>query len=217
MGSTDDKRRGEHVRDVEAGGSNPLTPTRSEALSGFGAVEGMEGFGLTGGGGCCWVAGMATFSGSTFNLSMTRDMIDVTSDRPSSDPNWRYTDRNGHEHRYDHGYPTLDLVVDAEHWCDGNEGYARHDPHMHVDEAHYECLICREVVKPGKLPPSYPQAIPGMINCEVGGYRSDGAFVCARILKDEYEMLRTGPSANIVAAFLDQLPAERIISITYRQ
>jgi hypothetical protein len=32
-----------HVRDVEAGGSNPLTPTRSEAVSGFGAVEGMEG------------------------------------------------------------------------------------------------------------------------------------------------------------------------------
>jgi hypothetical protein len=158
---------------------------------------------------------MATFSGSTFNLSITRGSIDVTSDRPQSDPNWRYTDRNGHEHRYDRGYPTLDLVVDAEHWCDGNEGYARHDPHMHVDEAHYECKVCRESIKPKMFPPGYPMMMPGMIQGEVEGYRSDGALVRARLTKDDYEMLRIGPSADVVAAFLDNLDDAQIISVTF--
>lgn len=89
------------------------------------------------------------------------DYIDVTSDRPTVDPNWRHTDSNGHEHYYDNGYPTLDYIIDERHWCDGREGLYNHDPHWAVDEDHFECLTCREMVKPGTLPAFTPQSIPG--------------------------------------------------------
>lgn len=78
---------------------------------------------------------MAIFYRRTWSVEADPNWIDTTAGIPTADPRWRGTDSNGHEHHYDHGYPTLDYVIDAEHWCMGDEGIAPHDPHMAVDES----------------------------------------------------------------------------------
>lgn len=104
---------------------------------------------------------MARFApGPEFTLDIQQDSIDTTCGIDTLDPKWRGTDSNGHEHYYERfEYPTLDYIVDAEHWCNGDEG-APHDPHMATDESHYECKVCREVVKPGIIPPTRPSLSP---------------------------------------------------------
>ena len=88
-------------------------------------------------------------------VKYTADTMPVSSWHPTSDPTWRATDTRGHEHYYDSGYPTLNFVVDRQHWCEGNEGWMSHDPHWAVDESHYECLQCRETTRPGLRPPGW--------------------------------------------------------------
>jgi hypothetical protein len=90
---------------------------------------------------------------ASVDVSVNTDTI--ASDMPTIDPNWRKTDSNGHDHYYVRGYPTLDHIVDRQHWCEGNEGLGPHDPHWSVDESHYECLECRERIEPGLRPPGW--------------------------------------------------------------
>jgi hypothetical protein len=77
---------------------------------------------------------------------------------PAPDRSWRFTDRAGHAHRYDDGYPTMTEVVDRSEWCDGDTAYP-HDPHDLVVESHWECSKCRERIKPGLVPAGRPQHV----------------------------------------------------------
>lgn len=104
-----------------------------------------------------------TVNGYPARFDVSSKPVEVTSDRDSVDPNWRYTDDQGHAHYYDGGYPTLDHIIDASHWCDGTEGLYNHDPHLAVDADHYECLICRQTVAPGVIPAGTPQFIAGPV------------------------------------------------------
>lgn len=155
-----------------------------------------------------------TFSGRTWTLEVRQEWIDVTSERSSPNEHWTFTDANGHEHRYDHGYPTLEFVIDESHWCDGSEGLYNHDPHEAVDVAHYECLICRELIVPKMDPPYTPKRIPGMRSATLTGLRSDGATVEAWLMDDDLERIRSS-SEEEVTALIDSLPDERIYSVTF--
>lgn len=144
-----------------------------------------------------------------WELEVRQDWIDTTMGIPTLDPNWRGVDSNGHEHFYDkasHEYPTLDYIVDAEHWCEGNEGIAPHDPHMAVDEAHYECKVCREVVEPGVIPGGTPTGMPGAVSATLSGLRDDGAEVRVRITEAEFDEIQ---AADGTADPDDPQPTER--------
>lgn len=89
-------------------------------------------------------------------LSAVSTPIEVTSLSPEPDPNWHYTDREGHEHRYDNGYPTLVSVADETYWCgDCNDEHA---------DSHLECPLCHETIRPGTRGPSaFRQFIQGPV------------------------------------------------------
>jgi hypothetical protein len=94
------------------------------------------------------------YSGDFGTLRVETDMIDVTSNLPRPDKAWTYTDRAGHDHRWDHGYPTLVVVDEETYWCEdcGDE---------HTD-SHYECPRCGEEIRPGLVGPSlHREYIPG--------------------------------------------------------
>jgi hypothetical protein len=156
-----------------------------------------------------------TISGQSWNLEMNQEWIDTTCGIDTLDPKWRGVDSNGHEHHYEHGYPTLDLVIEASHWCDGDEGIYNHDPHEQIDASHYECLICREVVEPGIIPAFTPQQMPGMRSYRITGFRSDGAQVEAWLTEDDVAVIRAGHSEAAVTAFIDALPEDRIYTVTF--
>ncbi len=120
-----------------------------------------------------------------WSVETNTEWIDATSGYESPDESWRFTDANGHDHHYESGYPTLDFVVDEQHWCDGSEGLFNHDGHMAIDKAHYECKECGVVVEPRMDPPFTPKKIRGMITVTVEGMRSDGATVAFRATEAE--------------------------------
>src|SRR5260221_6154198 len=87
---------------------------------------------------------------------------------------WAFTDAQGHHHLYQGRqvqgelddrakhkkhrevtgwthYATLVLVIDSRRFCDGHEGVYNHDPHW-VEETHYECRQCGQVIEPGHGP-----------------------------------------------------------------
>ncbi len=152
-----------------------------------------------------------------WEFSVEQDYIDVTCGIETLNPNWTFTDENGHDHYYDSGgYPTLDYIVDAQHWCDGYEGAFNHDPHMAVDESHYECLICGVHVKPGTYPPYYPQSIPGERTLTMTGWFQGWQVTVvprcdeAETLLDRLRMTTDGPIRDrIIDQFVEQNP-ERI-------
>lgn len=159
---------------------------------------------------------MATIQNGTYSVSIEQEWIDVTSPYPTPNERWTFTDSNGHDHRYDHGYPTLTHVVDASHWCYGNEGIAPHDPHEAVDESHYECATCGEVVEP-KMDPGYtPKRTPGIRRTTLNAYRSDGSEVVVVLLPDEVDVLRGNPDPPVVSAMVDAMPFDRFTSVTHR-
>jgi hypothetical protein len=89
------------------------------------------------------------------DLRAETERIDVTSALPRPDKKWTYTDRHGHEHRWDDGYPTLVVVTEEPYWCPDC-----HDEHT---DSHYECPLCGEEIAPGLVPaPLYREYIPGM-------------------------------------------------------
>jgi hypothetical protein len=156
-----------------------------------------------------------TVSGRNWTLTVNQEWIDVTSERESPDERWTFTDAQGHDHRYERGYPTLDLVVDESHWCDGHEGIYNHDPHEQIDQSHYECLVCREVIEPAMHPPYHQKHIPGMRSATLTGLRSDGAQVEVWLQDDDLERVRQADSDDAVTALIDSLPEDRIYSVTF--
>lgn len=154
--------------------------------------------------------------GSHWSLSVDQRGEWVTMGIETADDKWRFTDAHGHEHYYDHGYPTLDYIIDAEHSCDGSEGWAHHDPHMVVDESHFECLTCREVIEPATHGPDHRVFIPGLIDVVLTGVRSDGMSVELWLTQDEYEAFAGDPEHADEHAnrLLNETPFEQFKSIT---
>lgn len=104
-------------------------------------------------------------------LIVEREMIEVTSGWPKPDKSWTYTDQQGHEHRYDDGWPTLVTVVERTYWCD-----ECNDEHQ---DTHLACAICGEEIAPGMKPPSLAREfIPGQIRATLNG---------EQISKEQYE------------------------------
>jgi hypothetical protein len=101
-------------------------------------------------------------SGSFGELRIETDQIEVTSNPPKPDKNWRYTDQQGHEHYWQDGYPTLVTIVDKTYWC----GECR-DEH---EEMHLECPICHEHITPGMVGPSgFREFVPGRTSYWLNG------------------------------------------------
>lgn len=158
-----------------------------------------------------------------WTLEVEHDLIDVSTDYPTPDERWRYTDDAGHEHHYDHGYPTLELVVDEEHWCDGNEGFMPHDPHQHIDAAHYECRECRQVIKPREhVGGIVRQMEAGPMRAWLSGPRPEGVQATVRLTDDEFEELRASAFAGdesardtVALRILSEAPPARITKMEF--
>ena len=160
----------------------------------------------------------STISGSHWTLTNEQRGEWVTMGVRTTDEHWMFTDAAGHEHRYDSGYPTLDYVVDASHWCDGREGLYSHDPHEAVDDAHYECKLCREVIKPGTHPPEHQVYVAGSSSYRITGLRSDGAQTEAMLMPDQVERIASAARDQrdaIVQTLLDEMPGEQIWSMQF--
>lgn len=90
---------------------------------------------------------VSTVTGPFGTLRKETEVIAFTSNAPSRDPDWTYTDKRGHEHHYEGGlYPTLRWVVDETYWCD--------DCQEDHEDGHYECPECGEHIEPGMRDPS---------------------------------------------------------------
>lgn len=157
-----------------------------------------------------------TISGRSWELEVDQQWIDITSENPTPNERWTFTDDQGHEHAYDHGYPTLEWIVDAEHWCDGHEGIYNHDPHIAVDEAHYECLICRQRIEP-KMDPAYtPKSMPGMRSAYLSGVRADGVKITLALTPEEFDELAANVESDDVARrLLNDAPQDRIVRSSF--
>jgi hypothetical protein len=87
---------------------------------------------------------MTIIRGDFGELAIETEQVDVTSALPRPDRTWQYTDRQGHEHRWERtlvsDYPTLTEVVDEKYWCDDCDDWHR--------EFHMECATCGEHVEP---------------------------------------------------------------------
>lgn len=130
---------------------------------------------------------MAQFrASSTFNLEIRQDMIDITMGHDTIDSAWSMTCQCGKH------ITTRSMVevVDASHWCDGNEGFMHHDPHLHVDQSHYECPNCQAVVTPGIIPAFTPRSMPGMRYATLTAMTTDGVTFTAELRDDEFEQAK---------------------------
>jgi hypothetical protein len=97
-----------------------------------------------------------------WNIETWTDRIEVTSNMPRPDPDWRHTDSSGHEHWYQSD--TLRWVIDEE-WID--------EDNDERSSGHYECVRCGEHIRPGLNGPSmFREYIAGMSHVEA--IRSDG-------------------------------------------
>ena len=118
-------------------------------------------------------------------LRIEQDVIEV-SVMVEPDPDWRYTDQQGHKHAYvpgeeDH-YPTLVTVLEEPYWCPDC-----HDEHQ---DSHHECVICGEEIVPGSRVPPGPTYMPGMkqafLNDEpISGEHADEILEQARRMAEE--------------------------------
>lgn len=160
-----------------------------------------------------------TFRGRhRIEFSVDQDWQTYWTDHPSPDESWTFTDAAGHVHRYDHGYPSLEWVVEERHWCNGTEGLYNHDGHWVDDVAHYECKVCREHVVPATHPPGRAFTVPGQRTSTAVGYRTDGSRITCSPNEEETEALVALLQAEDddgVQRWLDQFPAERIIVMEY--
>jgi len=86
-------------------------------------------------------------------MNYSAEPIEVSSYSGEPDPNWKFTDAQGHHHwrskKEDNHYPTLIWVVDSE-GGDPDDWGGEYPP-----TGHYECAACGEVIEPGSVPPSY--------------------------------------------------------------
>lgn len=125
------------------------------------------------------MAKLIAASGKSFRVE--QDWIDVTTNMPERDPNWRETDSNGHEHRYEDGdYPTLRWAEDEPYWCEQHQ-----EEH---EQGHWECRVCGEEVSPGmRMPSPVPKKIPGMRSYFIDDELVDEATFKAAVAEAQLE------------------------------
>lgn len=103
----------------------------------------------------------SAITGDFGELRWETEMIDVTSGLPKPDPNWTFTDLQGHEHRYDDGYPTLVRVVESTTVDEDGEEW---------DEWHFACRACGQHIEPGTTGPSrFREYAPGRTQAFLNG------------------------------------------------
>lgn len=158
-------------------------------------------------------------NGKMWSLTITQDMLPITSDYPMTDDNWRYTDLAGHEHRGDALSATTTTVVDEKHWCDGNEGWTHHDPHMHVDRSHLECAECGEHITPGMLPLGSTKYLSGQSDTMFRGMKFQGPVTTkflAWVTEEEIEFIKAnGQDDNAMIKFMDSIPQDHYLEWTH--
>lgn len=160
--------------------------------------------------------------GSGITIDIWSEPVNITSERTTPNEHWTYTDAAGHFHRYLNGYPSLQMVVDAHHWCDGNEGFARHDPHDHVDEFHYICSQCSEIIKPTTDPPYTPKFMKGPPEGTVSGPRHNedmvvGCFATVVLTNQEIDEIQAAPADSVEEIAQRILnTSDHVTSVTYR-
>ena len=119
-----------------------------------------------------------------WSIEMWTDQIEVTSNMPRPDPNWRYTDANGHDHWHQSG--TRRWVIDEE-WID--------EDNNERSESHYECVQCGEHIRQDSIGPSpYREYISGMTHAEAT--HADGRRI--DLSAEQIELLRTASSIEDV-------------------
>lgn len=140
---------------------------------------------------------VSAFAGRGWKLVVETEQIEITSNSPRPDPNWRFTDAAGHEHFYDKtakGYPTLDAVSEEPYWCA--------DCREEHEEDRLECLRCMEVVTPGVTGPSmFREFIPGPTSVHVE--LDDGRVI--PVTNEEWAALRV--AGESVDSFVQAIAA----------
>lgn len=90
-------------------------------------------------------------------LRVETDMVEITSGLPRPDQSWTYTDRQGHEHFWRDGWPTLRWVEDEPTADDDGDG-------------HWECAACGEQIEPGIAPAgAVREFVPGLTSACIDG------------------------------------------------
>lgn len=89
-------------------------------------------------------------------LRIETEPIEITSLGSQPDKNWRYTDKAGHRHHWEDGYPTLTTVVEPPYWCEDC-----HDEHQ---DSHFECSLCGERIAPGVTCNPWREFTVGRVN-----------------------------------------------------
>lgn len=117
-----------------------------------------------------------TANGEPFEVEIISEPIEVTMLK-RTDPTWRFTDANGHEHAYYvdgkiapteyspttcYSLPTLRWIVDREATDD------------YPEIGHYECRECGERVYPATASDMHRQFIPGPRRFVVNGEQVSG-------------------------------------------
>lgn len=91
-------------------------------------------------------------------ISSEYEPLDVTSNTPDPDPNWKFVDAHGHGHFYhtqEDPYPTLLEIVRTGYDPDFGESYTY--------RVGWRCRHCRRRIEPGMLPVSNTRTyIPGL-------------------------------------------------------
>lgn len=87
------------------------------------------------------------------SLTFSRDAILIETILSQPDPDWTFTDDQGHDHYMRDGkYPTLHTEHLGDYWCDGCMEH-------HEDYGPWRCVVCGQEVTPGKrVPEPYWQA-----------------------------------------------------------
>ena len=101
--------------------------------------------------------------GPHWQVEVYRDMIDATPIE-EQDPDWRYTDPAGHEHRYVHlpkqerlEVPTVDWHTTYTYWCE--------DCQEEHEDGEYRCYRCGAVVVPGMRAVTDRRYVAGLLHC----------------------------------------------------
>ena len=91
-------------------------------------------------------------------LKVWQERIDISTDLPKPDPAWTFVDAAGHFHaRSGDSYPTLsEKLIDVP--CDGTCGNWDCDGSTLTE---WSCVLCSEVVKPGKIAGPHYESMPG--------------------------------------------------------
>ena len=140
-------------------------------------------------------------------IRMERETIPFTSMASEPDPNWRFTDKAGHEHWWTgKGYPGWNLLAvqpTESWWC--------MDCREYHEDGHLVCRLCGEIIHPGYVGPSpFVRTLPGLVTvtATLRGYDDDGREwrTVWSLSPDQYEEIKEYGVLECID-YLIELPA----------